>query len=346
MTTRSRVATAVLALAMAAPGYSATAGDGDLTFAVLGDMPYNAAQEITATKVLAPILADSGLPFLIHLGDFKAGNESCTDDLFAKRHDEIYGLLPGRVFYTPGDNEWTDCDRDGLASPRPEVERLDRLRAIFYPAPLSVPGAWAVAAQDGYPENAIWTVDEVVFATIHVVGTNNGRNKIRAIDADGKPLSGSQAQAYVAQALGRVAARDAANASWLETTFARATEIGARAVVIATQADITDSGFYARCEERTQADCDGFHDLRAKLAKRAGQFGKPVLLIHGDTHAYCLDKKFGRITAPNLWRLNALGDFTDVDATLVTVGGPGADQAFAVNRLMTGGFLARDANCK
>ena len=157
---------------------------------------------------------------------------------------------------------------------------------------------------------------------------------------------GEAAKAYVKTALDRVDARDAANAQWLEATFARAARIGARAVIVATQADVTKKKKYSPCSsDPTEKNCDAFADARAKLTELAAEFGEPVLLIHGDTNPYCLDKTFGGDQAPKLWRLNALGDFTEADATLVTVGGPGAWQAFTVNQLVTGGFLGRDADC-
>ena len=345
MNTSSRIVVVLLVLAASVLTRGSAAGDGDFTFAVLGDMPYNAAQEATINSMLAPALRRAGLPFVIHLGDFKAGDESCTDELIAMRRDQIYGLLPGRVFYTPGDNEWTDCDREGLKNPKPELERLDYLRNVFYPAPPSLAGTWDYTTQDEYPENASWMRDGLVFATIHLVSTNNGRAEINPLDAAGNPLSGEAAEDYVKTALDRVDARDAANARWLEATFARATGIGARAVIVATQADVTKGKPSAPCSAHTRTDCDAFADARVKLTELAAVFDKPVLLIHGDTNPYCLDKTFGGDQAPKLWRLNALGDFTEADATLVTVGGSGAWQAFTVNQLMTGGFLGRDADC-
>ena len=59
--------------------------------------------------------------------------------------------------------------------------------------------------------------------------------------------------------------------------------------------------------------------FRDALLRHAAGFRKPVLLLHGDTKPFCLDKTFGGATAPKLWRLNAIGDFTAVDATVVTV---------------------------
>ena len=157
---------------------------------------------------------------------------------------------------------------------------------------------------------------------------------------------GKKKDAYLKTAYDRVDARDAANARWLEATFDRARRIGVRAVIVATQADVTRVKSDTPCSAQRRTKCDAFADVRAKLTELAAAFAASVLLIHGDTNPYCLDKKFGGDQAPKLWRLNALGDFTEADATLVTVGGPGAWQAFTVNRLSTGGFLGRDADCR
>ena len=56
-------------------------------------------------------------------------------------------------------------------------------------------------------------------------------------------------------------------------------------------------------------NCDAFALFRDQLRRLARRFGKPVLLVHGDTNPYCLDKSFGMPGAPGLWRLNASGDF-------------------------------------
>ena len=142
-----------------------------------------------------------------------------------------------------------------------------------------------------YPENARWVRDGILFASLHVVGTNNGRLQIEMDDVE--------------MALSQVDARDAANAAWLDQLFAQAGEVGARAVVVLFQADI-----FARqgepCSALSRQACDGHAWLRDRLTAKANEFAKPVLLIHGDTDSHCLDRPIE--DAPGLWRLNGPGD--------------------------------------
>ena len=62
--------------------------------------------------------------------------------------------------------------------------------------------------------------------------------------------------------------------------------------------------------------------------------GKPVLLLHGDTNAYCLDQPFE--TASNLWRLNAPGDFKHLDASRVEVFPDNPSKPFQAVGLLSG----------
>ncbi len=64
-------------------------------------------------------------------------------------------------------------------------------------------------------------------------------------------------------------------------------------------------------------------------------------LVHGDTNPFCLDKKFGGDTAPLLWRLNALGDFSEVDATAISVQFDDQERPFVIMPLMTGASVGR-----
>lgn len=326
------------------PTVGSAAGENSFTFAVLGDMPYNDKEEKTINSTVKAKLASAKPQFVIHLGDFKTQGVPCTDELIARRRKEIYGLLPGRVFYTPGDNEWTDCDTV-LQNRQPELGRLDHLRKVFYPAK-KPPQTWAYKPQKRYPENARWKVDNLVFATIHLVATYNGRAKINPLDAKGNTLLAGAAKNYKKDAIERANARDAANAQWLKQAFTHARENDARAVVVATHADVIRYKHLPPCSsDRGQEKCDVFADTRAKLIQLAAEFDKPVLLIHGDTPPYCLDTTFGGDQATKLWRLNALGDGTETDASLVTVGGPAARQAFAVKRLVKGNVLGETAGC-
>ena len=294
----------LLGIGLSAP--SATA----LTFTAIGDLPYLKADQVAMQGEIPEAIQGSDSVLVVHYGDLKGGGETCSEALLKQRRDNLYGLLPGRVFYTPGDNEWADCDRPFLNPPVSELGQLDLLRRTMFPAPLEISEAWAYTTQPNYPENARWIADDVLFVTLHMTSTNNGREEILLDDVE--------------LALASVDARDQADRVWLDAAFEEALDVGAKAVVIVTQADVTSGGSGA-CTPYNRIHCDAFANFRDQLRNKAsnfrdrGQPRRPVLLIHGDTNPYCLDKEFGGEMAENLWRLNAWGDYqSPPDATLVT----------------------------
>lgn len=316
-----------IALCFAAMPSTTVAADG-LRFLVFGDAPYTKTQRDVLKKTVAPaIRGDDEASFLIHVGDFKGGKESCTKTLIDTRYEQLMDLRPGRVFYTPGDNEWTDCDRPKLESPLPELKQLDYLRGLISSRPMQLPANWHHATQPNFPENARWTQGNVIFATVHMVGTNNGREQILLDDVE--------------TTLDLVDARDQANQVWLKAAFDATGESDSGAVVIATQANVTKSAGSAPCTDSLRIKCDAFAAFRVQLLRHAAGFNKPVLLVHGDTNPFCLDKKFGGDSAPKLWRLNALGDSTGVDATVITVQLDNQKKPFAIASLVTAALLKK-----
>ena len=288
-----------------------------LRFVIVGDMPYNESQTLLFEDKIVPAISGGGFPFAIHVGDFKGGGSDCTNAGLARAYAVISQLIPDRVFYTPGDNDWTDCDRNKLSNPISELARLDRLRKVFFGQPLRLPGGWAYHRQEGFPENAMWRLGGLQFATLHVVGTANGRVEIKR---DNKAV-----------ALAAVEARDQANSVWLRQAFGAAES--AQALVVALQADITVARWSTPCSDKRRSKCDAFAALREQLRKGAAELGKPVLVAHGDTGRFCVDREFGGRRAPNLWRLNNGGDYV-MDAAIVMAG----DNAtpFSFFRLRTG----------
>ncbi|MFQ5564824.1 MAG: hypothetical protein ACE5EU_00455 [Paracoccaceae bacterium] len=312
------------ALSLALP--STTVSAGGLRFMVFGDAPYTDEQIVVLEDTVAPAIRDAGFEFLIHLGDLKGGRESCTDALIGERYKQLMALHPGRVFYTPGDNEWTDCDRPGAAQRFSELERLDHLRSLIASTSMNLPDDWHYATQPNFPENARWTQGNVMFATVHIVSTNNGREEIFLDELE--------------TTLDLVDARDRANLTWLGAAFAAARESNSGAVVIATQADVTKRAGSAPCSAAVRIRCDAFAAFRDQLLRLAAGFKKPVLLVHGDTNPFCLDREFGGDTAPLLWRLNALGDYSEVDATVISVAPENAKKPFVIKPLMTGASVS------
>ena len=86
------------------------------------------------------------------------------------------------------------------------------------------------------------------------------------------------------------------------------------------------------CSSDNRTNCDGYRSIRDLLKRHATQFRKPVLVIHGDTPAYCLHQPYHDI--PNLWRLNAPGDYKYPDASEVTFDANNPDTPFTVTNLL------------
>ena len=320
----------VFALALVFLGAVIPAGSGAepaLRFIAIGDTPYSKDENDSLKGDITMAIGKADVAFVVHYGDFKGGGETCTEPQFEQHRNDIYNLLPGRVFFTPGDNDWTDCDRPFLNPPMSELASLDSVRRLFFEEPLELPADWAYARQPGFPENARWTRGGLVFVTVHLVGTNNGRMEILQDDVN--------------MALALVDARDQANRVWLETAFQVAKKGKARALVVVTQADVTDPQGEGACTLLNRSVCDAFIAFRGQLISETNEFQsrkkppRPVLLVHGDTFPYCLDEGFGGGKAPHLWRLNAWGDYKEpADATLITVQPEMSDKPFLVETLL------------
>src|SRR5262249_13219454 len=88
-----------------------------ITIAVYGDSPYGTTPTDTAEFDASPafidsINADPDVRFVLHVGDIHSGKQYCTE-----AYDRaIFGLwtrFQDPLIYTPGDNEWTDCNKIG-----------------------------------------------------------------------------------------------------------------------------------------------------------------------------------------------------------------------------------------
>src|SRR5262249_38215440 len=101
------------------------------TFALIGDLGYAPSEEPWLDNVLTDISKDAALSFVIHVGDLSSAQYGCTDDVQSKRLAQ-FNALPHPVVYTPGDNEWTDCHEGQKVQGRDPLERLKRLRSLFF----------------------------------------------------------------------------------------------------------------------------------------------------------------------------------------------------------------------
>jgi hypothetical protein len=90
-----------------------------------GDVPYSEPQESAGVPNLIEHLNRSGLAFSVHVGDIKGGSSRCDDVVYA-RFEGYLEALRSPAIYTPGDNDWTDCDRPAAGG----YDSEERLRFI------------------------------------------------------------------------------------------------------------------------------------------------------------------------------------------------------------------------
>ena len=353
--------------AAASRGVSQAGSQPVLTFAAYGDIPYmitlpnGRTDDQVLKEEIAPALRQrEDIPFVIHLGDLSRPEYSCTDEWLRKTDAFWKQEIIKPVFYTPGDNDWADCDRKSLAERHSELQRLRRLREILFASPKTVSPAWKLQevqkvitanpsptqsesalkeiarilaigprqfakewhyeTQPNFPENAIWRRNGVLFVTIHMISTNNGFTEI-LMD---RPKT----------AIALAKRRDRLNQRWLERAYALTQQQDIKALVVATQLD--PFGPLNKQESRLEhcLSNPAYATFCRQIQALSQALPKPVLLLHGDTDAYCLDQPFDRAT--NLWRLNAAGDYKQIDANVIKVVPSDSSQPFQVTGLLSG----------
>src|SRR5262249_36982798 len=141
------VAITTLAAGPADRGDGRDAQDEDeKTYAIglWGGLPYSDLQGTVGGPNLIADMNPDHLAFSVHDGDLKAGNGTpnsvtptiCSDALYVQALG-FFNALDAPAILTPGDNDWTDCDRPsngGFSS----LERLDHERAVFFSTPFSL----------------------------------------------------------------------------------------------------------------------------------------------------------------------------------------------------------------
>src|SRR5437879_1078880 len=167
----------------------------------------------------------------------------------------------------------------------------------------------------------MWEESQVGFVTLNVPGSNNdglpwkggsktvpGNPPYSTDPFVGPPFLNEAARQQ------EVAERTAADMRWLEQAFAQAEADGAEAVLIGLQADMWDPEALAPGGD----GLDGYMSIVQRLADLCVHFGRPVLLINGDSHVYEADHPLadpssatglihGTQAVPNLTRITVQG---------------------------------------
>ena len=333
-TAASLAAVALLAPAASAagtpPGHQMAAS----TYSIIGDTPYSVFQIQHFPQDIAEINADPDVSRVIHVGDIKSGSTRCdTIDTNPNTGDYTqiksnFDLFQDPLVYTPGDNEWTDCHRANNGGYVP-TERLGVIRSMFFPTPGTTLGQNPAAVDtqgSGYPENVTWNESRVQFGTIDVPGSNN----------DWLPWFGT---ARTQGQIDEVTNRTAADLAWIDHIFSLAKTNKAKAVVIATQADMWDQAFATDASQS-----DHFTPIVQALAKRSLAWERKVVLFNGDSHVFETDypladpstaqnQVYG-VSQPvdNLTRITVNGSTTACHQWLKLTINPKSDEIFSWSR--------------
>ena len=257
-----------IALACAGAFVSSTAMAETWRFTVIGDTPYSQYERQHLPAMLEDV-AD-GLPaFVIHVGDIKNSSLACTDTLFRERY-ALFDASRVPFVFVPGDNEWNDCSRVA-AGHYDELERLDKLREIFFSGPESL-GQQRIVLQRqsaAVPEHQQWRLGPVLFLTLNVPGPDNNYGMGATPSAEYR-------------------ARNPIVIDWLQRGFEDARRDKLAGIVVAMQGD---PGFNAFAAGLGYA---GYRELLETLRDETLAFAGQVLLVHGDTHWNRIDHPMRR----------------------------------------------------
>ena len=297
--------------------------DDAFTIAVFGDAPYGCKSGECPTDSIPPVTfdspdgpnpgdprqiaatpafidavnADSKVRLVVHTGDIHSGSQYCTL-AYNRTVSELWKQFKDPLVYTPGDNEWADCNKSGeggnvtdsrgnyvaYAAGNP-VANLALVRSMFFATPGQTLGgrkkqviSQALAFDPLHPtdaeyvENVMWKQSGVLFVTLNIPGgsNNDDDNWYKATTKTGTQIQ-------------EIAQRTAADLRWLDAAFAKAQADGAKAVVIVEQADMWD------LDGKPASHIANYETFIDAIAANAKKFVNPVLLINGDSHNYRSD---------------------------------------------------------
>lgn len=279
-------------------------------------MPYALPGDYTRFENLIKTVNNENQVFNVHVGDIKSSKTPCSDEYFNKIYN-YFEAFKKPLIYTPGDNEWTDCDGQAAGGFDPE-ERLQAIRTKFFKGNTSLGQQKLILMSQSenhtfakFVENKRWDYHRVTFGTVHLVGSNN------FFHPDGK---NSNKEFFE---------RDKANIAWLNDIFAHATKENSAGIILFTQADMF----------KADKGTTGFENILKELRRLVLDFKKPVVLVNGDSHQFLVDKPFVDATTKksfnNFTRIQVFGE-ADINAVKIIVN-PSSPSVFQIEQLLIEG---------
>ena len=280
------------------------------SFALWGDMPYATPGAVdTQSPKIPRLIADinaAKVAFTVFDGDIKSGSSLCSNDVYTTAQG-YFNTFKAPMVYIPGDNEWTDCHRKNNGGYN-NLERLTYIRQTMTVSPFSFgQRPFAIERQGAagglYAENVRWKYGDAVFVGLNVPGSNNNLVKPGECISAKSVRTQAECDADTAEYL----ARDAANINFLKESFEKAKAEHAAGVMVIVQAD---PGFdlpeTETFNERTLPGYAGYTTFLDALAAETAAYNGQVVLVHGDTHFFKVDK-------PLFDQANLLKNFTRVE---------------------------------
>ena len=288
------------------------------TVALWGDQFYSENNELKGlrTQQIIDSMNAHGLAFTLYTGDTKAGHSECTDQAIGTDIQNVFNALNTPSIYSLGDNEWTDCHRTSNGSYDP-LERLSYLRKTFFATNQSQgksPLNLTRQSKNGgaYSENSRFVRDDVMFVSLSIPGSNNNLVLTKKQCSKESKRTAADCKAATEEYEGR----NAANLDWLTAAFEEAKANDYQGLVALIQADIffpfelSDGGFEDDFIPSLTAD-NGYAAFYQMLEHQTKSFEGEVLLVHGDSHYFKIDKPMyaedGRLQH-NFTRIQVFGD--------------------------------------
>jgi hypothetical protein len=274
------------------------------TFVALGDTTYAIPADNPLYEQLIEAINAAQPAFSIHVGDTK-GYGDCGRT-FQESQRAFFDSFAGPVFYTPGNNEWSDCWKENRNSADP-TEILKLMREVFFREAKSmgktrmplIRQADADARFSEFAENAHWNYGKATFGTLHMVGTHNNQDL--------------RVEKYWREFV----RREKANIAWAKAVFSAARSAEHRAVILSSHSNPFDA--------MLRHERGPFEPVLRAIISEADAFDGQVLLIHGHYHEFIVDRPVTELDLdvpevrhPNITRLQVYG-WPDMKAVQVTV---------------------------
>ena len=266
-------------------------GKRPIEFALIGDVPYSDHDAQVSFPNMIREINRADVAFVVHDGDLKSGGTNCSEEILEERRKQ-FDTFEAPFVFIYGDNEWTDCPRN-KNNRLTQEQWLEQLRRVFSADEKSL-GKYPMRLErqsekfTEWRENVMWRTGEVLFVGLNMPGDKNNY---------GRP---------------EYAPRNRANLEWMREAFREAQKMRALMIIIQANPHFDLA--------RTNQLRIGFNEFIDVLEEETIKFRKPVVLVHGDSHYFRIDKPLiGRKSKRRLENFTRVETFGNPDVHWVHV---------------------------